>query len=118
VIADHEGSCVAPQEVVDGRVEPALVPELETMPSRRQLLESRSEALVIPVEVARELPQSRPELGRLDERLDPLVEALEPTPEVGEGFMCVRYRLALTAKRNPGGLCSTHPWTAARVGSR
>jgi hypothetical protein len=32
--------------------------------------------------------------------------------------MCVRKRLALTANRKPGGVCSTHLSTAERGGRR
>src|SRR5207245_940876 len=42
------------------------------------------EPLVVAVEVGRELPQHGAELGRADERLDPLVEAPDPGADVGQ----------------------------------
>src|SRR5207249_964558 len=42
------------------------------------------EPLVVAVEALRELPENRTELRRVDERLDPLVEALESLTEVGQ----------------------------------
>ncbi len=83
-VADHKRGVVAAKQVVDGRVEPALVAKLEAVAPRRKLLQGRGEALVVTVEVGGELPQHRAHLRRLDERLDPLVEALEPATKVGE----------------------------------
>src|SRR5215218_4118317 len=76
VVSDDERSAVLSEEPVDLVGEPARMAEFEAMAARRQSRESAREALVVPVEVARKLPQDRAHLRRLAKRLDPLVEAL------------------------------------------
>ena len=63
VIADHESDPVLPQHGVDLRHEPARMPEFEAVPAGRQLRERGGEALVVSVEVGRELPEDGPSFG-------------------------------------------------------
>jgi hypothetical protein len=80
VVADHEGSVVLAQERVDLLGEPALVAELETVPPGRGQLERHRQPLqrvLLAPEGGGELPHHRSELVGLDQRHDPLVEAMD-----------------------------------------
>ena len=77
---------MAPQQRVDVLVEPARVAELEAVTAGRKLVQRRAQALQVASEVPGQLPQDRPQLAGVDQRLDPLVEALHALLEVGEAF--------------------------------
>ncbi len=74
-IADDGGGAHLAQGGVGLRGEPALVAELEAVPSRRQLPKRAFEPLVVAAERGWQLPEDGPQLRRADEGLDPLVEA-------------------------------------------
>src|SRR3982751_5534393 len=74
IVTDDERGATRAQQLVDLRHEPALVPKLEAMAARRQLPERIRKAPVVAMEVSRQLPEHRPQLGRPHERLDPFVE--------------------------------------------
>src|SRR5437867_5187613 len=86
MIADHERRPVLAQQRVDVLDEPAGVAELETVAAGRDARERVGEPLVVAMKALRQLPEDRTELGRVDERLDSLVEALESLAEVGQAL--------------------------------
>jgi len=86
VVGDHERRAVRTQQPVDRLGEPALVAELEAVAAGGQQRQRAAEAVVVALEVRGELPDDRPELARLDQRLDALVEATDPLGEVLEAL--------------------------------
>src|SRR5688572_11362520 len=68
-IADDERGPVTAQQLVHLVREPAGMAELERVTASRERLQRAREALVVAVEVGRQLPQHGAELRRADERL-------------------------------------------------
>src|SRR5439155_24747618 len=85
-VADHERRPVLAQERVDVLAEPALVPELEAVATGRKAVERLRQPLVVAPEVGGQLPEDGAELRRAEERLDPLVETLQPLAQVAEAL--------------------------------
>jgi len=81
-VPDHERRPVLAQNRVHVGHEPALMPELETVATCGQTLERRCQAFVIALERPRQLPEHRSELGRVDERIEALVEELDPAGQL------------------------------------
>ena len=90
------------EEGIDLRNEPALMTELKAVPSGRQPLEREREALVVAAKPLRQLPQHRAKPRRFDERLDPLVEALEAYSHVGESLHVRQEAARLYGKQEVG----------------
>src|SRR4051794_34158019 len=84
VVGDDEGGVVLAELVVDVGHEPARVPELETVPTRRHRSEGGSKPLVVAVEGLGELPEDRPELARLAQRRDRVEEPAEAPLRLGQ----------------------------------
>ena len=84
VVADHERGAALPEQLVDVVREPARMPKLEAVAARWQLGKGSRQPVVVAVEILRQLPQQRSELARAPQRLDVLVEPLDPRPHVGE----------------------------------
>jgi hypothetical protein len=118
VIGDHERDTVALQQLVHLVDIPARVPRLKGMPAGRQSLECGGQALVVPNERRRELPEDRAKLARLNEGVERLVSRTTPCSRSRRRLTWVRYLLALTAKLKPSGVVSAHACTAFVVGSR
>src|SRR3954454_14052698 len=80
-VADHESDVVLPERVVGLLDEPRGMPELDAVPLFLwEAGERVTQPLVVALEGRRQLPEQRPHLRRAQQRLDPLVEALEPGP--------------------------------------
>src|SRR5207245_1739124 len=80
MVAYDERDIVLAQQRVDLGREPARMTKLECMTPRGQLGESRCEALVVPVEGLRQLPQDRSQAARLHSGLQALVEPRHARP--------------------------------------
>jgi len=86
VVGDHQCGAVSTQEPVDRLREPALVTELEAVAAGWQQRKRAAEAIVVALEVRGKLPDDRPKLARLDERLDALVVAPYALSEILEAL--------------------------------
>ena len=82
VVADDECGAVVTKQLFHLRNEPACVPELEAVPSGRQLFQGGGEPPIVAVERLGELPEDRAELFGSDERLDALQETRTAVREV------------------------------------
>src|SRR4051794_1558056 len=101
-VADHERDAVGAQQLVDLVDEPAVVAKLEAVPAGRELLERRGQACVIAAEAGRQLPEHRPQLRRLDQRADPLVEELDARRQLAEPLDVRRVAAHLHGEEEPG----------------
>src|SRR5262245_842917 len=84
MVADHQRAAAPSEELVHRGLEPALVAELEAVALGWELAERLREQLVVALEVRWQLPDDRSELSRVDQRLHPLVVALDPLADVPE----------------------------------
>src|SRR5215831_3872571 len=90
LVPDDESHPVVAENLLDLRAEPALVPELDAVASRRERLERVREPVVVAVEVLGQLPEHRAELACVRERLDAFVETTPTGAKVAESLdMCV-----------------------------
>ena len=82
VIADRQRDVRVTKSVQHLGDEPTLVPELDRVQSVRQRGQPAVQAVVVTVEVLRELPQNRSQPVGVEQRLQRFVEALDAIGEV------------------------------------
>src|SRR5665647_3414885 len=86
-VADHERGAVRAQQCVDLLCEPARMAELEAVALlARQSCKRVREPLVVALERRWKLPEDRPHLRAVEQRLEPLGETLEPGAELEQAL--------------------------------